>query len=45
MLEVETFHDIIKYFEDFILTTFNKKEKSIKGFSLKCFSTDISYLL
>lgn len=45
MLEVETFNDIIKYFENFILTTFNKKEKSVKGFSLKCFSTDISYLL
>ena len=29
MLEVETFNDIIKYFENFILTTFNKKEKSI----------------
>lgn len=43
--EVKDFNEIIKYFENRILTEFNKEIKSIKDFKISCTSTNIDYLL
>lgn len=45
MIEVKDFNEIIKYFENKILTEFNKEVKSIKDFEISCRSTNIDYLL
>ncbi len=40
-----SFNDIIKYFEVAILSRFNKDNKALKDFQIKCNSTNVDYLL
>lgn len=45
MVEVKDFNEVIRYFENRILTEFNKEVKSIKDFEIRCNSTNVDYLL
>ncbi|WP_299996798.1 hypothetical protein [uncultured Clostridium sp.] len=45
MVEVKDFNEVIKYFENKILTKFNKEIKSFKDFEIRCISTNVDYLL
>lgn len=45
VIEVDSFNDIIKYFELNLLKTFNKNTKSISDLLVKCYSDNIDYLL